>query len=174
MVISYKGTRRHTKNISQASWLCTRVCLKFQIVASDGWLFCSVQHVLASSICMKNEGCKWNTNCILQIQAEAGCISQAAFRGAIGRGQPCHIWSRNANFKGSRPQNWASVNMCTRTSTQWRTCWKLFIIINWVISQNAKPSPILHIVRHRLISNVFTWVGLVSDNPLAFMCLYYS
>lgn len=36
--------------------------------------------------------------------------------------------------------------------------------INWVISQTQNPYPSLHIICRGLISRVFTWIGLVTDD----------
>lgn len=89
----------------------------------------------------------------------SGCI-QRTFRG----GQPCHIWSRNRDFKGLRP--WIGP--------QWMCVQRLHLndahaldpstLLIGLYHNMHNPNPSLHISCCGLISNVFTWIGLVTDN----------
>lgn len=51
----------------------------------------------------QTEGCKKYIDCVLQTETKVGPISKAAFRRAFVKGQTCHIWSRNTDFKGHSP-----------------------------------------------------------------------
>lgn len=108
------------------------------------------------------------TPTVLQVQAKVGTISQAAFREAFGRGQHCHIWSKKkgkkTQFKGCSlwigPQ-WMCVQQHWHSDAHAEDSKSLLI---GLYHKMQNPHPSLHIICCGLISHVFTWIGLVTDN----------